>query len=50
MKRIIFSLILIGIGVIFLLGNLLPAFSFSSWWPLALVVVGVALLVSRLRK
>ena len=46
----IFGLILIGIGVIFLLGNLLPAFSFSSWWPLALVVVGVALLVSRLRK
>lgn len=46
----IFGLILIGIGVIFLLGNLLPAFSFSSWWPLALVVVGLALLVSQLRK
>jgi len=46
----IFGLILIGAGVIFLLGNLLPAFSFSTWWPLVLVVVGVALLASQLRK
>lgn len=46
----IFGLILIGIGVIFLLGNVLPAFSFSTWWPLVLVVVGVTLLVSQLRK
>ncbi|HET7088058.1 MAG TPA: PspC domain-containing protein [Anaerolineae bacterium] len=46
----IFGLILIGIGVIFLLGNVLPAFSFSTWWPLVLVVVGVALLVSQLRR
>ena len=46
----IFGLILIGIGAMFLLGNLLPAFSFSSWWPIILVVVGVALLVGQLRK
>ena len=46
----IFGLILIGIGVIFLLGNVLPAFSFSTWWPLVLVIIGAAVLVSQLRK
>jgi len=46
----IFGLILIGIGAMLLLGKLLPAFSFSSWWPIVLVVIGVALLVSQLRK
>jgi hypothetical protein len=38
--RLIAAIILIGVGVAFLLGNL-------PWWPLVLIVIGVAIIVGR---
>lgn len=42
---------LIGFGVVFLLNNfhLFWWLSFDRWWPLLLVVAGIALLVNRIR-
>ena len=34
-------LMLIVIGVLFLLNNLFPAFSFGKMWPVILIVIGV---------
>jgi phage shock protein PspC (stress-responsive transcriptional regulator) len=46
----VFGVILIGIGAIFLLGNILPGFSFWRWWPAILVLIGGAILVNQFRK
>jgi phage shock protein PspC (stress-responsive transcriptional regulator) len=48
---IIVGVALIGFGVLFLLSNLnlFWWFSFDRWWPLLLIVGGLALLVSRVR-
>ncbi len=44
-RRIVFGLILVTFGVLFLLGNLLPGFSagwfIGMYWPLILVVIGI---------
>jgi hypothetical protein len=39
--RLIAGIVLIGVGVAFLLGNV-------SWWPLIIIVVGVAIIVGGL--
>jgi phage shock protein C len=36
--------VLIGIGVLFLFNNFLPGFSFSDYWPLLLITLGIAIL------
>jgi hypothetical protein len=45
------ALILIIVGVVFLLSNLgmLPRLGplFAQWWPVILIVVGIAMLVQR---
>lgn len=47
----LFGLILILLGVMFLLGNLVPNFlSFAQWWPLILVLIGVAMLAGQFRR
>jgi len=49
-SRIIIGIILIGFGTFFLLDNLFPFFDFKDIFPLALVVIGVALLWNSLQK
>jgi hypothetical protein len=50
-KSLVSALILIALGVIFLLSNLgwLPRVGplFAQWWPVILIIVGVAMLVRR---
>jgi phage shock protein C len=38
------GLVLIVLGLIFLADNLIPGFSFSDYWPLILVAIGIGLL------
>jgi phage shock protein PspC (stress-responsive transcriptional regulator) len=38
------GVILIGLGVLFLLNSLIPRFNFGDFWPLILIIVGVAIL------
>jgi phage shock protein C len=38
------GVILIGLGVLFLLNSLIPRFNFGDYWPLILIIVGVAIL------
>jgi phage shock protein PspC (stress-responsive transcriptional regulator) len=43
--------VLIVLGVMFLLGNLVPRiFSFGQWWPILLVLIGIAMLVGQFRR
>ena len=46
---LLFGGILIGLGVLFLVQNLLRI-DLSQYWPLMLIVIGVALLVPQFRK
>jgi len=50
-RSLVSALILIALGVIFLLSNLglLPRLGplFAQWWPVILIVVGVAMLFRR---
>lgn len=39
------GLLLIVLGALLLLGNLLPQFSLRDWWPLLVIVLGVAMLM-----
>jgi phage shock protein C len=47
---VVFGLILIGAGIWFLIDRYVPAFDRDLVWPIALVVLGVALLVVSLRR
>ncbi|MCD6472755.1 PspC domain-containing protein [Candidatus Aerophobetes bacterium] len=49
-SRIIGGLILLAIGCLFLINNFLPWFNFSRLWPLILIIIGLAILASSLRK
>jgi len=49
-SRIIGGLILLALGCLFLINNFLPWFNFSRLWPLILIIIGLAILVSSLRK
>lgn len=49
-SRIIIGIILVGFGIFFLLDNLFPFFDFEDIFPLALVVIGIALLWNSLQK
>ncbi len=42
--QVIGGIILIGLGVIFLMNSLIPRFNFADFWPLILIIVGVAIL------
>ncbi|MAT40481.1 MAG: hypothetical protein CL946_12865 [Ectothiorhodospiraceae bacterium] len=44
------GIILIVLGFFFLADNFLPGFSFSSYWPLLLIVIGGWLLYTAIRK
>ncbi len=41
---IVGGLVLVVLGLVFLADNLIPGFSFSDYWPLILVAIGVGLL------
>lgn len=43
-SNLIGGIVLITLGVLFLLGRLLPDFSFSDYWPVLLIVLGAGLL------
>lgn len=43
------GLVLIVLGILFLMGNFLPDFRISDYWPLLLVAVGVGLLLKDRR-
>ena len=47
---VIGGIIVLGIGIVFLLGNLRIIPHIGEMWPLILVVVGVALLIGALVK
>jgi len=49
-SRLIIGIILIGFGTFFLLDNLFPFIDFEDIFPLALVVIGVALLWNSIQK
>ena len=38
------GIVLIALGLLFLLGKLLPDFNFSDYWPVLLIVIGAGLL------
>jgi hypothetical protein len=42
--NILGGVILVGIGLLFLARNLIPDFEFSDYWPLILIIIGVALI------
>jgi phage shock protein PspC (stress-responsive transcriptional regulator) len=44
------GIILISLGTLFLLDNYVPRFSFSDYWPLILIGVGVGLLLNAKKK
>lgn len=50
-SRVVGGLILIVLGALLLADNLFPAFSLThvvrTWWPLALIVLGLSMLFSK---
>jgi phage shock protein C len=46
---LVFGLILLAIGVVFLLPLVVPAFDVSRWWPLILVGIGLVLVIAAVR-
>ena len=46
---LIIGVVLIAVGGLFLLRQALPWFSFHLWWPIAIVVLGVLLIVVSVR-
>ena len=49
-KRTLGGIILICIGILFLFDNFLPHFHFGNYWPLILVVIGIALIIKATNK
>ena len=49
-KKVLGGTILICLGILFLLDNFLPHFHFSDYWPLILVVIGIALIFKATNK
>lgn len=47
---LILGLILLLLGIIFLLQNLFDWFSFDNFWPLILIVLGLAILIKQNKK
>ena len=48
--RLVVGLVLIGLGAYFLLRNYLPTIAWGQFWPVLLVIAGVALLVASARR
>jgi phage shock protein PspC (stress-responsive transcriptional regulator) len=48
--KLIFATVLIFLGLIFLAHNFIPFWNFTKLWPLILVIVGLAFLISSLDK
>ena len=48
--RLIFGLVLIGLGAYFLLRNYIPVIAWDRFWPVLLVLAGVALLLASTRR
>lgn len=46
----IFGLILVAIGILFLLQNFVPMFSFSRLWPLLLILIGLLFIAQASQK
>ena len=41
------GIILVVLGVLFLIGNLVPDFEFGKYWPVILIAIGIGLLLDR---
>lgn len=48
--RLVFGLVLIALGAWFLLREYVPAIAWGRFWPVLLVLAGVALLVASMRR
>lgn len=48
-KRIL-GLILVGLGVFFILDNIIPSFYIRKFWPIVLIVLGVALIYREVKE
>ncbi len=48
--RLVVGLVLIGLGAYFLLRNYLPDIAWGRFWPVLLVLAGVALLIASMRR
>jgi phage shock protein PspC (stress-responsive transcriptional regulator) len=48
--RLVFGLVLIGLGAYFLLRNYIPVIAWDRFWPVLLVLAGVALLIATTRR
>ncbi|MDD5530737.1 MAG: PspC domain-containing protein [bacterium] len=49
-RRVVSGLIIITIGVLFLVNNLFSYWDFEKFWPLILIVLGIAILIMEPRK
>lgn len=49
-SRLVGGVILICLGVLFLVNNFLPWFNLAKFWPLILVILGLAVLTGGLRR
>ncbi|MBA7682821.1 hypothetical protein ES703_91176 [subsurface metagenome] len=49
-SRLVGGVILIFLGVLFLVNNFLPWFNLAKFWPLILVILGLAVLTGGLRR
>ena len=48
--RLVFGLVLIGLGAYFLLRSYVPDIAWDRFWPVLLVLAGVALLIASMRR
>lgn len=44
------AVVLIILGVVFLLGQFLPSWSWDKWWPLVLILIGVYIIFQGRRR
>jgi len=49
-SRLVGGVILVCLGLLFLVNNFLPWFSLAKFWPLILVILGLAVLTGGLRR
>ena len=49
-RRNTVAVVLIVLGVVFLMGQFLPSWSWDKWWPLILILIGVFIIFQGRRR
>ncbi len=49
-SALVIGFLFIGVGICFLLGNLIPAFDWNTFWPLILIAFGLMLIIPFSKK